>query len=192
VTLVGFSMGGGEVVRYLSQYGSERVTKAVLAAAVPPFLGKTSDNPDGPLDEAAVAGFLGGIHGDRIAFLDEFTTNFVSADGQLKVSEAQRVYARDIAAFASPEGSADCITAFATTDFRGGLAKIDVPTLVIHGDSHAIVPFEANGKRSAEAIRNSELVVIAGGPPKASGSRSSCGLGDQTTWAARGDQGYMR
>jgi pimeloyl-ACP methyl ester carboxylesterase len=163
-TLVGFSMGGGEVVRYISTYGTHRVAKAVLAAAVPPYLYKSEDNPDGGLDDATIASFQAGVTGDRIAFLDAFTTGFFSAGGELKVSEAQREYARDIAAFASPKGTLDCITAFGRTDFRGDLDKVTVPTLVIHGDSDDIVPLEVSGKRSAEAIANSELVVIKGGP----------------------------
>ena len=164
VALVGFSMGGGEVVRYLGVYGSDRVAKAVLAAAVPPYLFKSGDNPAGALDDDAIAGFEAGVKSDRLAFLDQFASGFFSADGQLKVSEAQRQYARDIAAFASPKGTLDCIKAFGRTDFRGDLEKVTVPTLVIHGDSDAIVPFEASGKRSAEAIVGSELVLIEGGP----------------------------
>lgn len=164
VTLIGFSMGGGEVARYISTYGTERVAKAVLAAAVPPFLYKSDDNPDGVLDDAAIAGFLSGITEDRIAFLDGFTVNFFSAEGTLKVSEFQRIYARDIAAFASPKATAECVNAFGATDFRPDLAKFTIPTLVIHGDSDAIVPFEASGKRAHEAINGSELVLIAGGP----------------------------
>lgn len=164
VTLVGFSMGGGEVVRYLGAYGSDRVAKAVLASAVPPYLYKSDDNPEGVLDDDAIAGFQASVKSDRLAFLDEFTTGFFSADGQMKVSDAQREYARDNAAFASPKGTLDCITAFGRTDFRGDLEKVTVPTLVIHGDSDAIVPFEASGKRSAEAIDSSELVVIEDGP----------------------------
>ncbi len=164
VTLVGFSMGGGEVVRYIASYGTSRVAKAVLAAAVPPYLYKSADNPDGGLDDDAIAGFQAGVTRDRLAFLDEFTTGFFTAGERLMVSQAQREYARDIAAFASPKGTLDCITAFGRTDFRGDVAKIDVPTLVIHGDSDAIVPFEISGKRSAEAIAGSELVVIKDGP----------------------------
>ena len=164
VTLVGFSMGGGEVVRYISTFGTDRIAKAVLAAAVPPFLHKTDGNTDGALDDATIAGFLEGITSDRIAFLDAFTNNFFSAGDTMKVSEAQRVYARDIASIASPKGTVDCVKAFSYTDFRDDLTKIDVPTLVIHGDSDAIVPFEASGKRSHEAIAGSELVVIEGAP----------------------------
>ena len=163
-TLVGFSMGGGEVVRYIATFGTDRVAKAVLASAVPPYLYKADDNPDGALDDATIEQFEAGVTGDRLAFLDGFTTTFFSAGDELKVSEPQRLYARDIAAFASPKGTLDCITAFARTDFRGDVARVTVPTLVIHGDSDAVVPFEASGKRSHEAIAGSELVLIKGGP----------------------------
>jgi len=164
VTLVGFSMGGGEVVRYISTYGDARVANAVLASAVPPCLFKSSDNPEGVLDDAGIAGFEVGVTGDRLAFLDQFTTLFFSAGDELKVSEAQREYARDLAAFASPKGTLDCIAAFGRTDFRSDLDKLTVPTLVIHGDSDGIVPFEASGMRSAQAIASSVVVVIEGGP----------------------------
>src|SRR5919112_4026698 len=163
VTLVGFSMGGGEVARYLSTYGSARVRRAVFAAAVPPYLYKSDDNPDGGLDDAAVKQFQQGVTADRIAFLDDFATAFFSAGTEQKVSDAQVAYARQIAYFASPKGTLDCITAFGETDFRGDLGKISIPTLVIHGDSDAIVPFEVSGKRTAETL-NSSLVVIEDGP----------------------------
>ena len=164
-TLVGFSMGGGEVVRYLARHGTDRVAKAVLAAAVPPYLFKSDDNPDGGLDDATIEAFETGVRTDRIAFLDEFTRNFFAAGTRTDlVSEPLRLYNRDIAAFASPKGTLDCIAAFGRTDFRGDLEKVDVPTLVIHGDSDAIVPFEVSGKRSAEAIEGSTLVVVEGGP----------------------------
>jgi len=163
-TLVGFSMGGGEVVRYIGTYGTDRVAQAVLASAVPPYLYKSADNPDGGLDDETIAGFEAAVKSDRIAFLDEFTTNFFSAGKKLKVSESQRQYALDIAAPASPKGTLDCIAAFGRTDFRGDVEKVTVPTLVIHGDSDAIVPFEVSGKRSAEAIPGARLVVIEDGP----------------------------
>ena len=163
-TLVGFSMGGGEVARYVGRHGTERVAKAVFAAAVPPYLFKSKDNPDGGLDDAAIAGFQGGVKADRIAFLEQFSKGFFSAGKELKVSEAQRKYACDIAAFASPKGTLDCINAFGRTDFREDLKKLKIPTLVIHGDSDGIVPFEVSGKRTAAAIPGSKLVVIKGGP----------------------------
>jgi len=163
-TLVGFSMGGGEVARYIAKYGTGRIAKAVFAAAVPPYLYKAQDNPDGGLDEATIAQFQGGVKKDRLAFLDDFTKNFFSAGGKLLVSEQQRIYARDIAAFNSPKGTLDCIAAFSRTDFRGDLKKIAIPTLIIHGDSDAIVPFEVSGKRTQEAIKGSQLSLIKGGP----------------------------
>jgi non-heme chloroperoxidase len=164
VTLVGFSMGGGEVARYISRYGTGRIAKAVFTAAVTPFLLKTGDNPEGGLDEAAIAGFNAGVVGDRLAFLDQFSKGFFTAGGELRVSEAQRRYAVDIAAFASPKGTLDCISAFGRTDFRADLKKISVPTLVIHGEKDAIVPFEVSGKRTAASIPGAKLVVIKGGP----------------------------
>ena len=165
VTLVGFSMGGGEVVRYIGRYGTARVSKAVLAAAVPPYLYRSEDNPEGGLDDATIRQFQDGVRGDRIAFLDAFTTSFFAAGDRTDlISEPTRLYNREIAAFASPKGTLDCISAFSYTDFRDDLAKVTVPTLVIHGDSDGIVPFEVSGKRSHEAIENSSLVLIEGGP----------------------------
>lgn len=96
----------------------------------PPKPRSEDDNPDGVLDDAAIAGFLSGIKDDRIAFLDGFTVGFFSAGGELNVSEVQRVYARDITAFASPKATLDCVTAFGATDFRPDLAKFSIPTPV--------------------------------------------------------------
>ena len=165
ITLVGFSMGGGEVARYVGTHGTDRVARAVFAAAVPPFLLKTDDNPDGGLDEATIASFQDGVTGDRLAFLDGFTRTFFAAGDRTDlISEPARLYAQDIAAYASPKGTLDCIAAFGRTDFRGDLERFDLPTLVIHGDADAIVPFEVSGRRTHEAISGSELVVIEGGP----------------------------
>ena len=163
-TLVGFSMGGGEVARYVGKYGTARVARAVFAAAVPPFLYKTAGNPGGGLDDATIAGFQKAVKGDRLAFLDDFSKNFFSVRGRLLISEQQRNYAREIAAFASPKGTLDCIAAFGRTDFRGDLEKFKIPTLVIHGDSDAIVPFEVSGKRTHESIAGSKLALIKNGP----------------------------
>jgi non-heme chloroperoxidase len=164
-TLVGFSMGGGEVARYLGRYGTDRVAKAVFAAAVPPYLYKSDDNPDGGLDDATIASFEDGVKSDRIAFLDGFTTNFFAAGDRADlVSEPFRIYNREIAEFASPKGTLDCIAAFGRTDFRDDLATISVPTLVIHGDADGIVPFEVSGRRTHESIPGSTLALIEGGP----------------------------
>ena len=164
VTLVGFSMGGGEVARYLGTYGSDRIAKAVFAGAVPPYLYKSDDNPEGALDDATIKSFQDGVTGDRIAFVDGFAQNFFTAGGTLKVSDNQVRYAQELAHAASAKGTLDCITAFSRTDFRGDLAKISIPALVIHGDSDAIVPIENSGKRTAEAVPGAKLVVIENGP----------------------------
>lgn len=163
-TLVGFSMGGGEVARYIGTYGTERISKAVLAGAVPPYLYKAADNPEGGLDDATIAQFEAGVKGDRIAFLEGFTQAFFASGERTDlISEPARLYHRDIAAFASPKGTLDCIAAFGRTDFRGDLAKMTLPTLIIHGDADAIVPFEVSGKRAHAAIAGSQLALIAGG-----------------------------
>lgn len=165
VTLVGFSMGGGEVARYIGTYGTERVSKAVLAGAIPPYLYKSEDNPDGGFDDETIKGFQDGVKKDRLAFLDNFVTGFfASGDRTDLVSEAFRIYNRDIASVASPKGTLDCISAFSYTDFRGDLEKFNVPTLVIHGDADAIVPVEISGQKAHERIAGSQLVVIKGGP----------------------------
>ncbi|MEY8745805.1 alpha/beta fold hydrolase [Bacillales bacterium AN1005] len=164
-TLVGFSMGGGEVARYVGTYGTERVSKAVFAGAVPPYLYITEDNPQGGLDDATIAEFQNGVKADRLAFLDGFTSNFFAAGDRTDlVSEPFRIYNLDIAAAASPKGTLDCIAAFALTDFRQDLEKFNIPTLVIHGDSDAIVPLEVSGQRTHESIPSSRLVVVEGEP----------------------------
>ena len=165
VTLIGFSMGGGEVARYVGRYGTERVAKAVFASAVPPYLYKTADNPEGAIDDAGLAGLHDAIRADRVAFVDQFVTNLLAARGRTDlVSEPLRRYNAAIAAAASPKGTLDCTTAWAKTDFRGDLQKFTIPTLVIHSDSDAIVPFEASGRRTAEAIDGSKLVLVKDAP----------------------------
>ena len=164
VSLVGFSMGGGEVARYLAKYGSDKVHSVVFAGAVPPYLKKSDDNPDGPLDDETATQFRTSLEEDRDAFFEEFTTNFLSADGELKVSDEQRESALAMCKKSDEKAALGCMDAWATTDFRSDLEKVDVPTLVIHGDSDAIVPFEGSGKRTHEAIEGSELVVVEDAP----------------------------
>ena len=169
VTLIGFSMGGGELARYVGTYGTERIAKLVFASAVTPYLWKSEDNPDGGVDKALAEWFSTGLTGDRPKFLAEFLVSFFSAGppsllNKPKVSAEQIAYNLDIAEVASPKGTLDSTEAFATTDFRDDLTRITVPTLVIHGDSDNIVPFEVSGKRTAAAIAGSELVVIKDAP----------------------------
>ena len=164
VTLVGFSMGGGEVARYISRHGQDRLHSVVFAAAVPPFLLQSDDNPDGPLTEDAAEQMRGGIEEDRDAFFEDFTAQFFSAGDELKVSDEQRQEAVALCKQSNEEAALGCMRAFGTTDFRGDLADVSVPTLVIHGDSDGIVPLEGSGQRTHETIEGSELVVIEGAP----------------------------
>jgi len=164
VTLVGFSMGGGEVARYFAKFGTERVRSVVFASAVPPFLLKTPGNPDGPLETAEAAKMTAGLTANKDAFFDDFTTQFYSVDGELAVTEAQRQQAIVLAGQASKIAALEAMTAFAVTDFRDDLAKVTVPTLVVHGEGDATVPFDGSGKRTHEAIAGSELVLIKGAP----------------------------
>lgn len=164
VTLVGFSMGGGEVARYLGNYGSDRVRSAVFAGAVPPYLLKSDDNPDGGLSDEDVQGMIEGVATGREIFLDEFSVTFFSSDGELKVTDDERRRAFGLSAPARDEAVQGCIDAFSRTDFRGDLERIDVPVLVIHGAGDAIVPFEVSGRRTAELIDDAELIVIDDAP----------------------------
>ena len=162
--LVGFSMGGGEVARYLGKYGSKRVSKAVLMSSITPYLLKTDDNAGG-VDKSVFDGMIQGLQKDRPGFLLDFSKSFVNwdKDGRDLLSEAALNHSWDIATWASSKGSVDCVRAFSATDFRADLAKFDVPTLVLQGDADGIVPFEASGKIAHELVADSELVVINGG-----------------------------
>lgn len=164
VTLVGFSMGGGEVARYVANHGEDRLRSVVFAAAVPPYLLKTADNPDGPLTEDKAKEMEDGLKADRAAFFDQFTRDFFSAKGRLKVSEPQRREAIDLAEQSDQQAALGCMEAFATTDFRDDLKQVSVPTLVLHGDSDGTVPFEGSGQRTHAAIAGSELVVVPDAP----------------------------
>jgi non-heme chloroperoxidase len=164
VALVGFSMGGGEVARYFGAHGSDRVRKAVFLAGVPPFLLKTADNPLG-VDESVFDGIKKAIVNDRPAFLTEFLKNFYNVDelrGK-RISDQAVQQSWNVAAAASAKGSLDCVTAW-YTDFRKDLPKIDVPTLIVHGDADRILPITATAEPLAKAVKSARKVVIQGGP----------------------------
>ncbi len=164
VTLVGFSMGGGEVARYATKYGAERVHSVVFASAVPPYMAKTDDNPQGPLDADTAEQLENGLKQDRDTFFPQFATMFFSADGELKVTDDQLQEAVALCQQSDQRAALGCMEAFGTTDFRGDLPNVKVPTLVIHGDGDGVVAFEGSGKLTHEAIPGSELHVIEGAP----------------------------
>jgi pimeloyl-ACP methyl ester carboxylesterase len=164
VALVGFSMGGGEVARYLGTYGSKRVSKAIFISSVPPFLLKTADNPEG-VDGSVFEGIKKAIVADRPAFLAGFLANFYNVDvlGGKRISGQAVQSSWNVAVGASAKGTLDCVPAW-VTDFRKDLTRIDVPTLVIHGDADRILPIAATGIRTHKAVKGARLVVVEGGP----------------------------
>jgi len=164
VTLVGFSMGGGEVARYVSRYGESLLHSVVFAAAVPPFLMKTVDNPDGPLTPEAAQQTRLALELDRDAFFEQFTEDFYSANGVFLVTESQRREAITLCHQSAQPAALACMDAFGTTDFREDLKQLTVPTLVIHGDADGIVPIEGSGLRTHQAVRHSQLVTVSGAP----------------------------
>jgi non-heme chloroperoxidase len=162
--LVGFSMGGGEVARYLGKYGSKNVSKAVIISGVPPFLLKTSDNPEG-VDGSVFEGIQKAVAADRYTFFTEFFKNFYNTDLLLnkRVSEQAVQASWNVAAGASATASLACVPTW-HEDFRKDVNKIDVPTLVMHGDADRILPITASGLRTAKLIKGSRLSVVKDGP----------------------------
>ena len=164
VTLVGFSMGGGEVARYIARHGESRLRSVVFAAAIPPYLMKTADNPDGPFMPEMAQQMKQSLEQDRDSFFEQFTKLFFSAKGALQVTESQRGDAVRLCHQSAQNAALACMESFATTDFRDDLKKVQVPTLVIHGDADAIVPIEGSGQLTHRAIPHSQLVVVKGAP----------------------------
>jgi pimeloyl-ACP methyl ester carboxylesterase len=163
-TLIGFSMGGGEVARYLGSHGSQRISNAVFISSVPPFLLKTADNPEG-VDQSVFDGIKKAIAADRLAFLSQFLADFYNVDilGGKLISQQVVQSSWNVASGASPIGTFDCVQAW-LTDFRKDLQSINIPTLVIHGDADRILPIAASGKRTPLFAKGSKLVVVQGGP----------------------------
>jgi pimeloyl-ACP methyl ester carboxylesterase len=162
--IAGFSMGGGEVARYLGTYGSERISKAAILSGIPPYLLKTPETPDA-LDQSVFDDTQAAIAADRLAFLTAFYDDFYNLDEFLgsRISEEVVRDSWNVAAGASPEATYACPPTW-HTDFRADLAKIDVPTLVTHGTGDRILPIEAAGARTHELVNDSRYVVIDGAP----------------------------
>ncbi len=164
VVLVGFSMGTGEVARYLGNYGSARVSKAAMLGVVPPFLLKTDDNPEG-VDGAVFEGIKAAIAADRYAYLEDFFNNFYNVDklGGTRISEQAKQASFIVAVGASPYATYACVDTW-LTDFRADLPKFDVPTLVLHGTEDRILPFAATAERLSGLIKDVRIVPVEGGP----------------------------
>jgi non-heme chloroperoxidase len=164
VVLCGFSMGTGEVVRYLGRYGSERVRRAALFGVIPPFLLRTEDNPEG-VDGQVFEDIKAGIVKDRYAYFKNFLDNFYNVDvlGPERISDQAWQASFTVAVGSSPYASYACVDTW-LTDFREDLPKIDVPTLVMHGTEDRILPFEATAARLSDLIADVTVVPVEGGP----------------------------
>ena len=163
-TLVGFSMGGGEVARYLARHGTSRVAQAVLISAVTPFLLKTPDHPEG-VERSKFDDIRAAIVADRPEFFAKFGRNFYGVDlPGAQVSASILDWTLSMAMQASIKGTLDCVGAFSETDFRPDMTAFDLPTLIVHGDADAIVPIGVTAVAAAKAITGAKLEIYEGAP----------------------------
>jgi non-heme chloroperoxidase len=164
MVLCGFSMGTGEVTRYLGTYGSARVAKAVLMGAIPPFLLKTADNPDG-VDQSVFDGIMAAVVADRPAYMKDFLDNFYNVDvlRPARISDQAWQASFNVAVGASAFAAYACVNTW-LTDFRADLPKIDVPVLLVHGDADRILPYPATAARLPGLIKDLTFVTVEGGP----------------------------
>lgn len=164
VTLVGFSMGGGDVARYLSRHGTGRVAKAALISCVTPIFGKSADYPDG-VDPSVFDWIRAGLLGDRSEFINQFNDTYFGSNREGKsVSEGIKLQTLQIANQASIKAMYDCVGAFSKTDFRPDMAAFTVPTLIVHGDDDQVVPIATTSKLAHAMIPGSELKIYPGAP----------------------------
>lgn len=164
VILFGFSMGGGEVVRYLTNYGSENIDKVALISSIIPLVQQKEDNPHGVPPED-LAEIMKNLKQDRVSFLETFHKNFYNY-GLLTqtVSQKQLDFDWNIASCASPIATIKCAESWANTDFRPELANVTVKTLIVHGNSDQIVPIETAGKQAAQGIPDNHFMIVEGAP----------------------------
>lgn len=164
ITLVGFSMGGGEVVRYFSRHAGQNVAKAVLISSIIPYLAKSDDNPEGRTTEKNLA-TQNAINEDRIAFLEDFGIKFFGQSSRNKViSTSLLEYYKMLAAFASPHATTECAKSFSSADFRKEVLLVNVPTLIIHGNEDKIVPIEISSKKTTQLITDNKFIIYDGAP----------------------------
>ena len=164
VILVGHSTGGGEVAHYIGRHGNSRVAKAVLVGAVPPLMLKTANNPEGTQIEV-FDGIRKGTRSDRSQFFKDLTLPFYGFNREgAKVNEGLRENFWLQGMVGSIKGLYDCVREFSEVDYTDDLKKIEVPTLVIHGDDDQIVPIAAAGEKTAKIVKNATLKVYPGAP----------------------------
>lgn len=164
ITLVGFSMGGGEVVRYFSRHGGKNISKVVLISSVTPYMLQSDSNPDG-VPQDIFDDMAKQMQHDRIGFLDEFGKTFFGVSMFHKPLSAPLLeYYRMLCTAASPRATLQCAKAFASTDFRDEMKLVNVPTLIIHGSADNTVPIDATGKQSAIAITGNRFIIYEGAP----------------------------
>jgi pimeloyl-ACP methyl ester carboxylesterase len=163
VSLVGHSMGTGEITRYIGKYGTKRLRKAVLIGTLGPYLVKAPDNPEG-VDPEVFEGIRAGLKADRPVALMEFLKNFYSVGGADGKRVSERVIEANwaVAIGASPIGTVACVDAW-IEDFRQDIARNDLPTMIIHGDDDRILPPDATSRRQAKMTKNVKYVEIKGG-----------------------------
>jgi len=164
ITLVGFSMGGGEVVRYFSRHAGAHVSKVVLIASITPYMLQTDSNPDG-VPQEVFNDMASHMQDDRISFLDDFGKTFFGVNMLHKpISNELLGYFHMIGSMASPRATTECAKAFASTDFRQEMQAVKVPTLIIHGDADKTVPIDATGKQAADMISGSNFIIYDRAP----------------------------
>lgn len=164
VMLGGFSMGGGDVARYIGRFGSARIAKAALLSAVTPLMIRRDDHPEG-VDAGVFDWIREGLLKDRPQFLDAFGPIFTGSDQEGSVVTKQVLdWTLSLALQGGLKGTYDCVAAFSETDFRPDLAKFDVPTLVVHGDGDAVVNFDITGKATAALVKGAKLLVYKNAP----------------------------
>ena len=164
VILVGFSMGGGEIARYIAKYGTEKIEKVILISSVTPYMLKTNDNPEGVKKEM-FDDMVDKITADRPEFLKEFGKQFYGVDMlNQPISKAMLEWNQTQCLMSSSNATVDCLRSFSETDFRNDLKKIDVPVLIIHGDADKTVPINVSGDKTAALLPHAEYIVYANAP----------------------------